>query len=377
MKDFELCVNPVEDYQVPEIPTFEEDNSRLLKKLPTRWQKCAKVIAGIGLVGMLALSRCGNRAGEFGPHYINHNLGYTHGSYRGFSEGNLLVRLHTGGMGSSFYMAHLTEQEAFGIIRGRLEAAGLSFDVPPAASYFEREEDNSTFDRLLGMRRSDIFDFELFDAQRGVAIVNARQEHRFLCVIEQEIIRITKDTFAADESDIMVGIFYNPRRVVGGHRAIIPSLIEMANARPVIVRAIINQADIFIARLQLEGTLERFPDVDIIINGTPFNHGEQPIIINNQVMVPASELFAALAMDVVVDVNESRLAIIATQNDLEIWVASWGGMFITRSDIYEIPEDMRIFVHNDIISVPLQYIANLTGASVAWDEATRTITISQ
>jgi len=120
MENFELSVSPIENYETPDIPTFDDNNSALLRKLPSRWKKSAKIIAGLGLIGALALSGCGggrNTTRELFPYGIVHNLSYTQGSYRGYSNANLLVRLHTGGMGSSFYMVHLTEQEAFGIIR--------------------------------------------------------------------------------------------------------------------------------------------------------------------------------------------------------------------------------------------------------------------
>ena len=58
MKDFELSICPVETYNAPEIPVFGSDNSAILKKLPSRWQKNAKILACIGIVGTLTLSGC-------------------------------------------------------------------------------------------------------------------------------------------------------------------------------------------------------------------------------------------------------------------------------------------------------------------------------
>ena len=58
MNDFELSINPVETYKAPEIPMLGGDNQKLLKKLPSRWKKNAKVMACFGLIGTFALSGC-------------------------------------------------------------------------------------------------------------------------------------------------------------------------------------------------------------------------------------------------------------------------------------------------------------------------------
>ena len=58
-KDF-LCIQPVENYQAPLLPQTNKtgDNTVLLKKLPSRWQKNAKIVTCVGLVGTLTLSGC-------------------------------------------------------------------------------------------------------------------------------------------------------------------------------------------------------------------------------------------------------------------------------------------------------------------------------
>jgi hypothetical protein len=55
MKNEPLKLTPVSNYDAPKIPTLADDNSAALKKLPARWQKNAKVIACIGLMGTLSL----------------------------------------------------------------------------------------------------------------------------------------------------------------------------------------------------------------------------------------------------------------------------------------------------------------------------------
>jgi len=49
-----LSITPVESYTPPEIPTFSDSgNGELLKKLPSRWQRNAKVVLDIGPILLL------------------------------------------------------------------------------------------------------------------------------------------------------------------------------------------------------------------------------------------------------------------------------------------------------------------------------------
>jgi len=51
-----LEIKPVKSYEPPKIPTFDEDNSAMLKKLPNRWKRNAKVLACIGIMGTVTLA---------------------------------------------------------------------------------------------------------------------------------------------------------------------------------------------------------------------------------------------------------------------------------------------------------------------------------
>jgi len=379
MKDFELCITPVENYKAPEIPKFGDNNSALLKKIPSRWQRNAKVIAGLGLIGIFALSGCGHTPEEFRPNGIEHNLWYTQGSYSGYSEADLLVRLHTGGRGVSFYMVHLTEQEALGIIRARLEAAGLVFDATPPGY---------TIDLANTLSRHDSGEvgLDLFDAEKGIGVAQVSWLGDRIAFMphESEVAWWIEERFAEQVPNIIVRAFYDTGLRVGGGRLLEGRLQrrllrrEVRESRPILVRQLINQADIFIAHLQSEGILERFPDINVTINGTPFNTDDYPILINNQKMVPAIELFEALGMRAVRDRNQWRTAIIGVKDDAElIWVSPSGGIMVTRNGNREWLDDTPpVIVRNDTILVPLQFVADLVGATIEWDEDTRTIIIA-
>jgi len=377
MKDNYLSITPVENYKVPEMPVYGDENPALLKKLPSRWRKSAKVLASLGLIGTLALSGCASANGTVYPYpparpynSIVHNLGLAQGSYSGYSESNLLVRLHSGGGGGSVYVVHLTEQEAFGVIRERLESAGLVFgDTVPdytVSNFFIRDRDE------LGLK--------LYDAEKGVAITHVSWlgPNTIWNPHVSQLAVWVADSFAQYESDIAIGVFYNPGRVVPhGHLLSRPSRRNVSAARPIIRRQLINQADVFIARLQSDGILERYSDIHVIINGVPVHFSEYPIIVNNHKMVPAHEIFELLGMEVYTYDEELSNEIFATKGDILINIWEF------PSGLYELainfvgPECyIPMFAHNDTVLVPLQFIANTVGADVEWNEETQTMTIT-
>jgi len=168
-----LCISPIKNYTTPNIPTFgaARDNPALLKRLPNRWRRNAAVLACVGMVGVFSLSSCGrssyapmnvyneqvqnkngNEEEPFAPYndydrdyYVNYpydgepehdfTIRETLVSHDGF---DLSLRVHGGGGGAGpFYIIHLTEQEAIGIIRSKLESAGLDFFAPPTEEAIE------------------------------------------------------------------------------------------------------------------------------------------------------------------------------------------------------------------------------------------------
>ena len=378
MKDFEISINPVETYKSPEIPVFGSDNSALLKKLPSRWQKNAKILACLGIVGTLALSGCGvespssgadGQGGASGAYYaayingfgIHHNLGSLHGSYRGYGDAELNVRLHHGGANLSTYVVHLTEQEAYGIIRARLEAAGLNFDsAPPGYSV--------GFPYVWGVWGEEIT-LDLFDRQRDVAVAHISWEQN-----RGRTSAMSVERGFAEQTDITVGAIYTPGTWAGRFGTSRARAHRIAGrSRPELVRSLINQVDTFIFVLQYEGILEPYPNVDVIIDGTSIIFGEFPVLINNHKMVPATAAFEELGMTVGMD--------------------DWGGMFARKGDILitvrynhsrpimwvnndDIDMDIPVIAHNDQVLVPLQFVARTIGAAVEWDDVAREIRIT-
>jgi len=244
----------MEKYEAPKIPSLGEinSNSEPLKKLPSRWKKSAAIITGIGILGVSALSGCYSPNGG-----RDNNCDEFHrivGNFNSHVELDLMLRLHHGGSGSAAYVVHLTEQEALGIIRMQLEAAGLNFMHQPP-SYTTQ---GSGWGAVIGLN--------LFDCERGVAISHISWEdstQRFH-ETEHRFARSVAQGFAA-QTDLAVGVFYNPGAFPGWEwddydwMPVRPPDDEVeatkAEMRPILEARLSAQVEEFIAYLRDKGIL--------------------------------------------------------------------------------------------------------------------------
>ena len=374
MKNFELCIAPVETYKAPEIPMFMNDNSALLKKLPSRWQKNVKVIACMGVIGSFTLTGCmNNSAGNGGYAAEEYNIRNEQINYSGYSEDELVIRLHGGGNGSSFYIVHLTEQEAFGIIRARLETAGLDFRAALP---------------LPNLRVGE-FGIDLFDEQKNVAITNINWEdsHRRFSPWGRYFAMMVERALAEQGADVIVGAFYNSGKFINSEyrradnnervRNETPIVSEIEEESRLFLREKLNaQADAFVAFLQSEGILESQKEINIVINGVQAEFDSSPVILNNQVMVPSPEIFEVLGMEV------RGRGLSAVKGDLTIGFDTSVGRSSLFGDGYMRLNNDRVrigtpaIVYGDKVLLPLQYIMEAVGASMEWDEDMTTIRIN-
>ena len=181
-KDNMLQINPVKNYEIPQIPTLESarNDSVLLKKLPSRWKKNTMSVSLIGLMGAMLLSSCSS---------INEHIRHPyHTPTPDFSQPH-----HGGENAGPWYVVYLTEQEALNIIRSQLEVAGYSFDADPP-------------DYSVNIN-SQILRLNLFDKDKGVAIAfdnNGRPEWD-----GERLVKEATDKFA-QKTDLSIGVFYNP-----------------------------------------------------------------------------------------------------------------------------------------------------------------------
>ena len=222
-----LCLSPLKKYTPPKYPTSAESRSNpvLLKKLPSRWQKSAKVLACIGLVGTIALSGCTSESSTEPPsggnNYYDWNM---HGG---------------GGPPLPYYVVYLTEQEALAIIRAETEMAGLRLDtVPP--------------DDIVNIGRDLMnIEFHLFDESKDIAITyiediwwSIQNRNSFAQFIEEE--------FAIQNIDITVGVFYSEFVELWQR----PEVEEKEEARRTLEEHLTAQVRDFLELLREQGIIE-------------------------------------------------------------------------------------------------------------------------
>ena len=157
-----LEIRPVTSYTAPSYPTSAECDPSVLKKLPTRWQKKAAIVASVGALSVSTLTGCNLQA----VFHLAHILGQGGGTSGGNNTDCCCDHwTHHGGAGEApIYVVHMTEQEALAIIRNQAEQAGLNLsDAPPY--YGSVEVDGKTIW------------IDLFDEERRVAIVYLDAEY--------------------------------------------------------------------------------------------------------------------------------------------------------------------------------------------------------
>ena len=117
-----LRMMPVKRYSAPGYPTYSDArrNPALLKKLPSRWQSNAKVVACVGMLGTVAMAGC-----DVKPRDSSTQTNIV-ASVRG--DNHAKVRVHGGGCGGSAYVVYLTEMEALSIIKAEAKAEGLQIN---------------------------------------------------------------------------------------------------------------------------------------------------------------------------------------------------------------------------------------------------------
>jgi len=207
-----LEIIPMKQEAAPKYPTAIDVgyDSRLLKKLPNRWQKSKGVLMCLGTIGVLAFTGC--TSGTEPEEYY----------YEGDDIKEIIcdwsdMHLHHGGAGfMPMYVADFTEQEALAIIHNKATAAGFNFVATESAQMFplfvKDVLDNSTdSDEILGYITIDYFDEE-----KGVAFAHihdwwslSSQAWQVLSH-QSDIITITTGELSQDGREVIVAVFVNP-----------------------------------------------------------------------------------------------------------------------------------------------------------------------
>ena len=250
IKENGLEIRPVTSYVAPGYPTRTECDSSMLKKLPTRWQKKAAIVAGVGALSVSTLTGCNLQA----VFHLAHILGQGGGTGGGNDTDCCCDNwIHHGGAGEApIYVVHMTEQEALSIIRNQAEQAGLNLsDVPP--HYGSVEVDGKTIW------------IDLFDEDRRVAIVYLDAEYwiwwhwnsmdEFAQQVADSLVEeIEKylELLGLDLTDetIHVGVFYAKGTDVWSRN-------DISEERKAVVEAhLAEQVDLFMEELREAGVLD-------------------------------------------------------------------------------------------------------------------------
>jgi len=216
-------MKPVVEYAKPKYPTLDDTrgDSSLLKKVPLRWRKNARIVACLGLAGMIVCSSCVLSENGAPPAYTQteNTINNTDEveAYRdsGIMEqtmcalSGLMVTLHNGGAGGSGYIVHLTEQEARGIIFANLQAAGLKFSAEPPEYIVG---DRSVWDEAALQIVGPPIGLDWFDEEKSVAVAHVSWEdsNRRFSRRGGEFAEAVAEDFKRQADDIHIGVFYTP-----------------------------------------------------------------------------------------------------------------------------------------------------------------------
>lgn len=113
-------------------------------------------------------------------------------------------------------------------------------------------------------------------------------------------------------------------------------------------------------------------NVTVKINEKTLSFSQEPVSVENNTMVPMREIFEALGA--AIKWESSTETVTATKGDLSI------KLIIGQS--YALKNDERIslsppaMIVNDKTMVPLRFVSESLGASVKWNESTRTVDIT-
>lgn len=114
--------------------------------------------------------------------------------------------------------------------------------------------------------------------------------------------------------------------------------------------------------------------INITVNGKAVQSEVAPFIENERTMVPVRFISEALGLHVDWD-NATRTVVIGEGTDLV--KLTIGGKEIVKADGSTVAIDAPAMIKSERTFVPLRAIAEISGARVSWDDATRTAVIEK
>ncbi|MGY5484794.1 stalk domain-containing protein [Paenibacillus sp. ALE2] len=113
-------------------------------------------------------------------------------------------------------------------------------------------------------------------------------------------------------------------------------------------------------------------DIKVIINGVTQQYTQSPIVSQNTTLVPLRGVFESLGAQVEWDSKAKK--VIASKNDDRLTLNIGSKLAYKNSNPVQL--DAATQIQKGQVLVPLRFVSQSLGAKVNWDQATRTVTIS-
>ncbi|KKD54601.1 MULTISPECIES: stalk domain-containing protein [Paenibacillus] len=113
-------------------------------------------------------------------------------------------------------------------------------------------------------------------------------------------------------------------------------------------------------------------DIKVIINGVTQQYTQSPIVSQNTTLVPLRGVFESLGAQVEWDSKAKK--VIASKNDDTLTLNIGSKLAYKNSNPVQL--DAATQIQKGQVLVPLRFVSQSLGAKVNWDQATRTVTIS-
>jgi len=114
-------------------------------------------------------------------------------------------------------------------------------------------------------------------------------------------------------------------------------------------------------------------EIKVLVNGSALTFDQPPIIENGRTLVPLRAIFEALGATV--EWEQSTQTVTAVKDDITI-ILKIGDAFLTKNG-ERIALDVPAKIVGGRTLVPARAVAESFGADVQWDQATRTVTITE
>lgn len=113
-------------------------------------------------------------------------------------------------------------------------------------------------------------------------------------------------------------------------------------------------------------------DIKVIINGVTQQYTQSPVISQSTTLVPLRGVFESLGAQVEWDSKAKKVTASKSDNTLTLNV----GSKLAYKNSAPVQLDAATQIQKDQVFVPLRFVSQSLGAKVKWDQATRTVSIS-